>query len=184
MANLDSNLVAKKNRNRGVHAGQLMSVTGVRRITAGTSVATTDLLRMVPCGENIRPVRIVLRWKPVSGTPVLTNAVFSVGVAPIQTTSFTRPDGTVFAPPTASATAFVATTTVDATDNMATTVEVKRPVADSVSAYGPFYVTLTPITSAFSVAGGDGDLMCTVEFDGETVGTANVYETYVSQKVS
>src|SRR4249919_2349435 len=155
MANLDSNLVANKNRNRGVHAGQLMSVTGVYRVTAGTSVATSDLLRMVPVGENIRPVRIVLTWTPVSGTPVLTNAVFSVGIAPILTTNFTRPDGSVYAPPTASATAFVATTTVDATDNMATTIEVKRPVADSVAAYGPYYITLTPITSAFSVAGGD-----------------------------
>lgn len=184
MANLDSNLVAKKNRNRGVHQGQLMSVTGVYRVTAGTSVATSDLLRMVPVGENIRPVRIVLSWTPVSGTPVLTNAVFSVGIAPILTTNFTRPDGTVFAPPTASATAFVATTTVDATDNMATTIEVKRPVADSVSKYGPYYITLTPITSAFSVAGGDGDLKCTVEFAGENTGDAYVYSQYMPTKVN
>lgn len=184
MANFDSNSVAKKNRNRGVYAGQLQSVTGVLRVTAGTSIATTDLIRAVPLGENVRPLRIILHWTPVSGTPVLTNAVFSVGISPMQTTNFTRPDGSVFAPPTASATAFVATTTVDATDNMATTIEVKRPVADSVSKYGPAYLTLTPITSAFSVAGGDGDLKVTVEFAGEMTGDALVYNQYMPTKVN
>lgn len=184
MANFDSNSVAKKNRNRGVYAGQLMSVSGVLRVTAGTSIATTDLIRAVPLGENVRPLRIILHWTPVSGTPVLTNAVFSVGIAPMLTTNFTRPDGTVFAPPTASATAFVATTTVDATDNMATTIEVKRPVADSVSKYGPAYLTLTPITSAFSVAGGDGDLKVTVEYAGESTGDALVYNQYMPTKVN
>lgn len=184
MANIDSNLVAKKNRNRGVYGGQLQSVTGAVKVTAGTSIATSDLLRMVPIGENVRPVRIILTWHPSSGTPVLTNAVFSVGIAPIMTTNFVRPDGTVYAPPTASATAFVATTTVDSTDNMATTIEVKRPVADSVSKYGPAYVTLTPITSAFSVAGGDGYLSCTVEYRGESNEADLVYSQYMNNKVS
>lgn len=184
MANIDSNLVAKKNRNRGVYGGQAMSVTGAVKITAGQSVATSDLLRMVPIGENVRPVRIILTWHPASGTPVLTNAVFSVGIAPILTTNFNRPDGTVYPPPTASATAFVATATVDATDNMATVIEVKRPVADSVSKYGPSYVTLTPITSAFSVAGGDGYLSCTVEYRGESTEADLIYSQYVNQKVS
>jgi hypothetical protein len=184
MANIDSNLVAKKNRSRGVHAGQLMSVTGVTRIVAGTSVATSDLLRMVPLGENVRPLRIILHWTPVSGTPVLTNAVFSVGVSPILSTSYARPDGTLFAAPTAGATAYVATATVDSTDNMATVIEVKRPVADSVSKFGPAYLTLTPITSAFSVAGGDGDLKVTVEYAGESTGDAPVYTTFVATKVN
>lgn len=184
MANFDSNLVAKKNRNRGVHAGQLMSVTGVIRVTAGTSIATSDLIRAVPLGENVRPLRVILHWTPVSGTPVLTNAVFSVGVSPILSTNYARPDGTTYAPPTAGATAYVATMTVDSTDNMATAVEIKRPVADSVSKFGPAYLTLTPITSAFSVAGGDGDLKVTVEYAGESTGDAPVYSQFMATKVN
>jgi hypothetical protein len=70
------------------------------------------------------------------------------------------------------------------TDNMKQDIEIKRPVADSVSGYAPYNVTLTPITSAFSVAGGDVDLMVTVEYLGEQKTNGFVYSEYVNQKVA
>ena len=84
MATFDSDLVVKKIRHRGLYSGKEQGVTGSRRFAAGASVALADLLRMGPVGENVRPIRLVLTSTPLSGTPVLTNATFTVGVAPIS----------------------------------------------------------------------------------------------------
>lgn len=189
MATFDSNKVLKKNKVRGLSSGQPQAVTATIRIGTGAtaqaaSVATTDLMRFIPLGENVRPLRVIINSVPVNGTPVLTNPTFAVGVAPIGAGTLTRPDGTSYAAITASTTALVASAAIDA-DNMATSVEVKRPVADSVSKYGPYYVTLTPAgAGAFSVAGGDVDLQVTVEFVGEVNSQALVYTTYVNQNVN
>lgn len=181
MANHDSHLVRKKNSHRGLYQGKAQQVTGVLRLAAGDSIATTDLLRMVPLGDNARPVRIVLSAIAVSGTPVLTNATFSVGVAPQSADSMVKPDGTEVAPLTADTDVLVASMAL-ATDSMQTAIEVAPP---STSAdYAPFYVTLTPIgVGAFSVAGGTVDIQCTVEL----LGRANpeyVYTEYVNQNVN
>lgn len=184
MANFDTNLVAKKLRHRGTHAGQFYSATGVLRVTAGTSIATSDLIRAVPLGENVRPTKIVIVAIPVSGTPVLTNPTFSVGASPILTANYARPDGTTYPALTASGTAYVASMVLDS-DNMASQAEVKRPVADSVPNYGPAYLTLTPAgAGAFSVAGGDIDLKVIVEYIGESRGDAPVYTQYMNTKVN
>lgn len=181
MATFDSSLVKKKNRVRSTHGGQLKEATALLRVKAGSSIALADLIRMVPCGENVRPVRIVLSSTPVSGTPVLTNATFNVGVASIA--ALTRPDGTAYPALTTDADQLAAAVAINA-DNMATVIEVSRPVADSVSKYGPFYVTLTPAgAGAFSVAGGDVDLSLTVSFVGEQLANGFIYEEYVNQKV-
>jgi hypothetical protein len=192
MANYDSNTVLKKNKQRGVQAGRLQSVTGTIRIGTGAtsqaaSIATSDLLRFLVLGENVRPIRVTIATTPVVGTPVLTNPVFSVGVAPFTpstgNTTLTRPDGTAYTAISTSATALVATLTVPA-GNQIESVAVLRPVADSVSKYGPYYVTLTPITSAFSVAGGDTDVTVTVEFIGEQNSQSETYTSYVNQNVN
>lgn len=189
MATIDSAAVLKKNRNRGISDGQAQTVSGRIRIgtgatSAASSVATTDLLRLVPLGENVRPLRVIVHALPIAGTPVLTNPTFAVGVAPILTGNLVRPDGTAFAPLTASSTALVASMVLD-TDNMKQDIEIKRPVADSVANYGPYYVTLTPAgAGAFSVAGGDIDLYVTVEFVGERKDGGLVYTTYVNQNVN
>jgi hypothetical protein len=189
MATIDSVAVLKKNRNRGITEGQVQTVSGRIRLgtgatSAAASVATTDLLRMIPLGENVRPLRVIVHALPIAGTPVLTNPTFSVGVASISASNLVRPDGTSFAPVTTSATALVASMVLD-TDNMKQDIEIKRPVADSVSNYGPYYVTLTPAgAGAFSVAGGDIDLYVTVEFIGERKDGGLVYTTYVNQNVN
>lgn len=189
MATLDSGLVLKKNKGRGVNAGQTQSLSGFIRLgtgatSAAASVATTDLMRLVPLGENVRPLRVIVHALPVSGTPVLTNPTFSVGVASTSAANLVRPDGTAYVPVTTSATALVSSMVLD-TDNMKQDIEIKRPVADSVSNYGPYYVTLTPAgAGAFSVAGGDIDLFVTVEFIGESKDNGFVYTTYVNQNVN
>ena len=182
MATLNSDLVVKKIRHRGLYSGKEQSVTGSIKLSAGTSVATTDLLQMVPLGENVRPIRILLQVTPLSGTPVLTNAVFDVGVKSISTTALTRPDGTSYPALITYADKLAANVTL--ANNTKTTVEIPRPVADSVANYGPYYVTLTPDTSAFSVAGGDILVSAEVVFLGEIKPDAMVYTSWNSQKVT
>ena len=181
MATLNSDLVVKKIRHRGLYSGKEQSVTGSIKLSAGASVATTDLMQMVPLGENVRPIRILLQVTPLSGTPVLTNAVFDVGVKSISTTALTRPDGTSYPALTTDADQLAASVTL--ANNTKTAIEIPRPVADSVANYGPYYVTLTPKTSAFSVAGGDILVSSEVVFLGEIKPDAMVYTTWNSQKV-
>lgn len=181
MANFDSAAVRKKNNHRGLYQGKAQQVTGVLRLKDGDSVALADLIRMVPLGENARPVRIVLSAITVSGAPALTNDTFSVGVAPVSATTTKRADGTEYPPLAADTDALVASLSL-ATDGMATAVEIGRPSA--AAKYGQFYVTLTPAgAGAFSVAGGDIDLQCTVEVLGEA-NPPSVYTEYVSKNVN
>lgn len=182
MANFDSSLVKKNIRHRGVYGGKEQDVTGVIRVADGGSIATSDLIRMAKLGENVRPIRLALTATPVSGTPVLTGATFSAGVSPILTANFKRPDGTEYPPLTENDAALAASLAIPAGLLVATT-SVLRPVADSVSAYGPFYATLTP-TAAFSVAGGDIDLALTITFVGEQITDGFVYDVYMDPKVS
>lgn len=175
--------VKKKLRVRGRSANSLDQVTGVLRVKAGASIALADTIEALLLGEGVRPVRLILTATPVSGTPVLTNATFNVGVKGVTASAYTRPDGTSFAVPATDADQLAAAVAVNA-DNMATIIEVSRPVADSVSRYAPYCVTLTPAAAgAFSVAGGDIDLALTVEFRGENKTDGFVYEEYVNQKV-
>lgn len=184
MANFDTNLQRKRNKQRGVYGGKEQTVTGLLRVADGGSIALTDLIRAVPLGENVRPIRIVLTATPVSGTPVLTNATFNIGVTPYATGTYTRPDGTEFDPLTEDADVLAAGVAIDA-DNMYADIEVPRPVADSVSNYSPYIVTLTPAgVGAFSVAGGDIDLGVTVTFLGEQNADGFIYTEFVNQKVN
>ena len=182
MANINSDLINKKLRHRGLYAGKDQSLTGSVKLADGASVAITDLLQMVPLGENVRPRRITVSVTPLSGTPVLTNAVFDVGVKSMTTGAYTRPDGTTYNAATTDPDQLAASVTL--ANNTKTVIEVPRPVADSVSKYAPFYVTMTPKTSAFSVAGGDIQLNMQVEFAGEIKPDALVYTEFNSRKVS
>ncbi len=182
MANFDSQSVQKLTRSRGLYAGKEQSVSGTIVVRAGGSIATTDLIRALVLGENQRPVRLILTSTPISGTPVLTNPTFNVGVAPFSTASYTRLEGTIHAPLTAVASQLSAGLVI-ATDNMKADVEVARPVADSVANYAPFYVTMTPAgAGAFSVAGGDIELTLTVVVVGEE-NNALIYNEYAQTKV-
>lgn len=185
MANHDSNLYRKGINHRGLYGGKEQTVTGLIRLTDGASIPTTgDLIRAVPLGENTRPVRIVLTATPVSGTPVLTNATFNIGVVSKSAETYERPDGTEFAPVSTDADVLAAGVAIDS-DNMYADIEVPRPVANSVSNYGPYVVTLTPAgAGAFSVADGDIDLGITVTFLGEQISEGFVYTTYMGTDVN
>lgn len=182
MAIFESKDVKKLQRDRGLYSGRTHSVTGNLVLASGASIATTDLIHMLLLGENIRPERVILEFIPTSGTPVLTNPTFSVGIKQLSTAAYVLPNGTSYAAPTTSATAYVSSMVLDA-DNMKQDIEVKRPVADSVSGYAPAYVTLTPAgAGAFSVAGGGGVLKLTVEYLG-LEDDSSVYTEFVNQKV-
>ena len=180
MATFDSFLVTKNIRHRGLYAGKEQTVSGSRRLAAGGSIATTDLLRMVPLGEDQRPLRITAMIKAVSGTPVLTNPSFSFGISPISASNVTRPDGTVYTPVVASATRLGASTAMG-TDEMLTITEIDS-VTDA-SNWGPFYVTMTPSgAGAFSVAGGDVDIILEVVYLGELQEATPLYTEFNSTK--
>lgn len=182
MATLKSRLVQKKNRHRGVYSGKEQSVTGTIILRSGGSIATTDLIQLVPLGENVRPHRILLMSTPIAGNPVLTNPTFNIGVAPLMTSNFARPNGDVFPPAATSASVLSAGLVIPAND-MIVDIDIPRPVADSVSKYGPYLVTATPAgAGAFSVAGGDIELSLTVVYNGEDT-QVSIYDEFVGQKV-
>jgi hypothetical protein len=181
MATFNSNEVLKKLRNRGSHAGRVETVSGVLRVEDGDSIATTDLINMLAMGENTRPIALTLAALPVSGTPSLTNPTFDIGVKDIAGT-FTRPDGSTFAAVTTDADKLSAALALT-TDNVATDSDLDRPMA--TAAYAPYYITVTPSgAGAFSVSGGDIDLVLTVSFVGEVKGDAAVYTEYMNDKVN
>lgn len=180
MATFNSDIVAKKIRHRGIYTGKEQTVTGSLYVKAGTSIATTDLINAVPLGENVRPIRILLQATTRSGTPVMTNPTFDVGVAPIGGT-FTRPDGTTY--PALSADTDLLSPDLLIAANTILDVAIPRPVADSVANYGPFHVTLTPSgVGAFSVAGGDLELQVSVVYLGEQHPDVNVYTSFAETK--
>ena len=181
MATLETRLIKKNLRHRGLYSGKFQTVTGVLPLADGASIATTDLIHAVPLGENIRPKRVVLEFVPTSGTPVLTNPTFDVGVKSISSTAYVDARNVSYPALATDADMLSADAVLD-TDNMFTDIEVPRLVADSVSNYAPFYVTLTPSgVGAFSIAGGAGELKVTVEFEGRE-DTARIYDEYVNQK--
>lgn len=183
MATLDTMIVRKKNLVRGVYCGKLQPVTGTLVVNDGDSIATTDLIRMIPMGENVRPVRLTLHARPISGTPVLTNGTFNIGVASIDTAAFVRPDDSEYPALTTDPDQLAAAVALDA-DFMKTTIEVGLPAATSVPNYGPYYITATPAgAGAFSVAGGAIELSLTVEFAGEENNDL-LYTEYMNSKVA
>lgn len=182
MANFDTNLFRKNNKHRGVYGGKEQTVTGTLRVSDGESIALTDLIRAVPMGEKNRPIRLAVSAFAASGTPVLTNATFNAGVAPLSGNTFVRPDGTEYAPLTADADALAAALAVTLNEPEVT-IAVTSPSA--TSDFGPYVVTLTPAgVGAFSVAGGDIDLNVTVTFLGEQKVDGFIYDEYVNQNVN
>lgn len=181
MANFDTNLFRKNNKQRGVYGGKEQTVTGVLRIEDGGSIALTDLIRAVPMGEKTRPIRLAVSAFTASGTPVLTNGTVNAGVAPLSAVPYKRPDGTEYTPLAADEDALAAALVV-ALNEPEVTIAVTSPTA--LADFGPYVVTLTPAgVGAMSVAGGAIDLNVTVTFLGEQV-TGFVYDEYVNQNVN
>lgn len=185
MATLKSLEVNKKQRNRGLSRGVNNTASGTLRVGASqeiSSIATTDLVRMLIMGENQRPTKVTLAAIPVSGTPVLTNPTFNVGVADAHGGTFTRPNGDTFPVVTTDADQISAALVIPS-DNMVVDTQVARAMA--TASFAPYYITLTPAgAGAFSVSGGVIDLVLTVEFAGEVNGAALVYDEYNATKVA
>lgn len=183
MATFNSDAVVKNLTYRANSSGQEATFTGAIKCAAGSSFALADVLNFMILGENQRPVRIILEAEHLSGTPVLTNPTFNIGVAPYVTTTFKRADETTY-PPTPVDVDQLSAALVIPADKMATDTVVARPVADAVSKYAPYYVTVQPAgAGAFSVAGGDILLKLTVECAGERRADSMVYTQYMNTKV-
>lgn len=182
MANFDSLLFQKKLRHRGIYTGKDQSVTAFIKVADGGAIATTDLCRMIPVGENVRPLSVRLHARTLSGTPVITNPAFDVGVIPLMTGAFTRPNGDTYQPLTADSDVLAAALSL-ATDEDAVATDLPAPVADSVSKYGPYAITLKP-TGAFSVAGGSLAIYLEVIFAGEESLVDPLYTEYLNDKVA
>jgi len=178
MATYTSNLIAKRIRHRGLYEGKEQPLSGTYRLKVGTALTTADVFHMVPLGENVRPDRIIVSYKEVSGTPVITGGSFSVGVVPYSATTLERADGTTYAPLTANATLYSSGADLGA----GVLVHIAPTVAPSTNTdWGPFILTLTP-TEATSVAGGEIDIVVTVEFRGELTEADPVYSEFNSGK--
>ncbi len=182
MAIIRSNIDQKGIRHRGVYGGKEQSITGVVKLTAGQTLATTDILHMLPLGENVRPLRIAVHAAPLSGSPVLTGGAMNVGVVPYDNVPFKRPDGTEYPAIPTSANALGTLTLPTGQPLQDTQPEAARPVATSVPLYAPYRVTLTP-TAAFGVTGGDVELSLTLVYVGEQNPDPYVYTEFLSQKV-
>ena len=78
MATFKSDLLIKRINHRGIYDGKQQVVSGAYRLKPGVTLTTSDLLQMVPLGENTTPTGVILSWKKVSGTPVLTGGTFSI----------------------------------------------------------------------------------------------------------
>lgn len=181
MATSRSNIDVKGLRHRGVYAGKEQSLTGVIKLRAGQSLATTDLVQMIPLGENVRPIRFTLLATPVAGTPVLSGGGFNVGVIPYNDVPFKRPDGTEF-PAIPTDPDALGTATLPTGQPLLVSAAANRPVANSVPNYAPYRVTLTP-SATFGVTGGDIELALEVVFLGEQIAEPYVYTEFLSQKV-
>ena len=177
MATFVSDLVNKKIRHRGLYEGKEQTVTASFRLKPGTTLTTSDILQMVPAGENVRPTKIVVGIKEVSGTPTYTGSV-SVGVAPILASDLVRPDGVAFPALSASATLYSAALNLGTT---ATNYITPAVAPTTNTKWGPFYVTLTP-TGNNSVSGGEVDIFVTVEYTGEHVEAEPIYSEFNSTK--
>ena len=175
MATFKSDLLIKRINHRGLYDGKTQVVSGAFRLKPGVTLTASDLLQMFPLGENVIPTKVILSWKKVSGTPVLTGGTFSVGVAPVKSADFIRPTGQVFPALTANATALVTPIGTAATVGSYTKEITAKPSANTK--YGPFYATLTP-TASTSVAGGELDLYLHVEYDGEHNEADPVYTSF------
>lgn len=175
MATYKSDLVVKGIRQRSTHEGVVDSVTGRFRLKPGTTLSSADLIQAVTMGENARPARLILSYKEVSGTPVLTGGELSIGVAP-QTpgVDLERADGSKFPALTPAATKFSAGADLGAAPQV--NVAVTVPPSDNTK-WGPYFLTLTP-TENTSVAGGEIDINLTVEFAAEKEEADPVYSEW------
>lgn len=183
MAILETKAVKKGLRARGNYAGKTNDVTGDLLVTATSVIPTTDTIHALLVGENTRINRVVLQFIPTSGTPVIVNPTFAVGIKQLSSAAYVDAKGTSYPAPTTSATGLVASMVLDAADDMKQDIEVLRGVADSVASVAPYYITLTPAgAGSFSCTGGTGVLKLTVEFIGNE-DDSSVYTEFNATKV-
>lgn len=177
MATFKSDLTAKLIRQRGLYDGKVQSVSGSLRLNPGTTITSADVIQAVPLGENVRPTRIQIAVKEVSGTPTVSGTL-TTGVAPQLAVDLVRPDGVAFPPLAAAATLYGTGVNVGTT----AVTHLSPAIAPTTNTkWGPYFLTLTP-SANLSVTGGSVDIVVTVEYNGEHQEANPIYSEFNSQK--
>ena len=161
----NSNLVAKKTRNRGMHSGRPQEVAGRIFLAAGTVLNVNDILLGVPVGENQRIKTVTMmaigdtglaagsigRFQILdkAGNPVVVQRQGTFGAA-----------ATKFTSPATSAAAYAAAGQLDGYVRTQVTSTTETKLA------GP--VNIGIIITAAGTVGVDTELFIGAVFDGET----------------
>lgn len=163
MATYVSNLVAKRNRHRGLYSGMPYEVAGRIELANGTVLTTADVLRFVPVGENQVVKRVTLlvlgdtstaagsigyfQILDASGNPVVVERLGPLGDTASK-----------FPSPVSDPDAYKAAGQLDG--------YTEQIVATPVKLTGPVDVGIA-ITTGATVAA-DTEMFLGVQFDGET----------------
>jgi hypothetical protein len=164
MATIESNLVKKLNRHRGIYSGRPYNVKGRIRLEAGTVLTTGDVLMMVPIGENQRINKVISYI-----TGLLPTATVSIGYhqmldgsgdpVVVERLGVFGDADTKFESPATNTTAFAAAAV------LSTAREVIVPGGGKLA--GPVILSATVATGG-TVGAGGVEIYIGAEFDGET----------------
>jgi len=165
MAIINSNLVAKGTRHRGIYSGQDYDVAGRIFLASGTVLTTADDLLFVPVGENqvIHKVTLTVVGDTAAGAgsigrfQMLDGAGDPVVVDRLGPSSYAGADSK-FTSPATSAALYRAPGQLDG--------YTETIIAAAAKLAGPVHVGIR-ITTGFT-AGADTELFLAVYFKGET----------------
>lgn len=178
MAILQSNLVKKQHRHRGIYSGKPYEVAGVIVLPSGTVLATGDDLLAVPVGENQRINKITVTTIGASGALAGSLGYFQITDPDGEPTEVQRigPRGdadTIFVSPASDPDAYRAAGSL-----------ANRAVVEVTSQQpklpGPVYIGARVTTGATLAE--DVEIHIGVEFDGETNPRETAGDTYYANQ--
>ena len=162
MATLNSNLVTKRMRHRGIYSGKPYRADGVIRLEEGTVLAAGDVLLFVPVGEqqNVEKVFVTA----LGGVGALAGSIgyhqiLDAEGQPAKVTRVPSVDEETYTSPATDADAFSAATALTGHKEIVVATTNKLP--------GPVVVSVT-ITTGATIPAGGAELLVGAQFLGET----------------
>lgn len=174
MATFDSNLMLKKNRHRGLYSGKPYDVVGRIELAEGTVLATGDILRFVPVGENQRVNKVrayIIGLLPTATASIGWQQMLDADGDPVvvqRQGPFGDAD-TMFTSPATDDDAFAAAAVFSTAREVLQTTAIKLA--------GPIDLSMTVVTGG-TVGAGGVEIFCGLELDGETSTVETGGETY------
>lgn len=167
MATLESNLVKKLNRHRGIYSGRPYNVKGRIRLEEGATLTTGDILLMAPIGENQR-INKVMSYI----TGLLPTAAVTIGYAQIldangdpvivERMGVFGGDDTRFESPVSDLDAYAPAAVLSTAREVIVT-----GAANNAKLPGPVFLA-AEVTTGGTVGAGGVEIYIGAEFDGET----------------